>query len=156
MRSRTARIAWLLALGSALFLADHSHAQARLDKKQQKLNEQHADAIARARPAAEAWLKIQDAETYDKSWEAAADYFHQQVPERGWERRMQIVRKSIDPVLSRELTATEWKAELPNLPPGEYVAFVWETVFVSGQPQLETVVMMHEGSAWKMVGYAVQ
>jgi hypothetical protein len=132
------------------------HAQTRLDRKQQKLNEQHADAIAAARPAADAWLKIQDAESYDKSWEAAADYFHQQVPEKGWERRMEQVRKPIDPVISREFTAAEWRSELPNLPPGEYVAFVWETVFVSGEPQLETVVMLHESGAWKMVGYSVQ
>jgi Protein of unknown function (DUF4019) len=146
-----AQLAGMLILLPGMLLA-----QAKLDKKQQKLNEQHADAIAAARPAAEAWLKIQDAETYDKSWEAAANYFHSQVPERGWEKRMELVRKSIDPVISREPTATEWRAELPNLPPGEYVAFLWETVFVSGLPQLETVVMMHEDGAWKMVGYSVQ
>ena len=136
----------LLALG----------AERALDKKQEKLNAQHAAAIAEARTAADAWMKIQDAETYDKSWEAASDYFHTQVPVRGWQRRMEMVRKPIDPVLSRDLTATEWKAELPHLPAGEYVAFVFETAFVSGQPQLETVVMVREAGVWKMVGYSVQ
>src|SRR6185437_8061481 len=74
---------------------------AQLSKKQEKLNAQHADAIAAARTAADAWLKIEDAETYDKSWRAASDYFRSQVPEQGWVKRMETMRKAIDPVLMR-------------------------------------------------------
>jgi hypothetical protein len=129
---------------------------AQLSKKQEKLNAQHADAIAAAQKAAEAWLKIEDAETYDKSWAAASDYFRSQVPEAGWVKRMQTMRKAIDPVLMRDLEATEWNSEMPNLPKGEYVAFVYQTTFADGKPQAESVVMVHEGGAWKMVGYAVQ
>ena len=36
---------------------------------------------------------------------------------------------------------------MPNLPKGEYVAFVYETTFANGHPQLESVVMVHEGRA---------
>ena len=128
---------------------------AQLSKKQEKLNAQHADAITAARTAAEAWLKIEDAETYDKSWEAASDYFRSQVPEQGWVKRMETMRKAIDPVLMRDLQATEWNTEMPNLPKGEYVAFVYQTTFADGHPQAESVVMVHEGGAWKMVGYSV-
>ena len=129
---------------------------AQLSKKQEKLNAQHADAIAAARTAAEAWLKIEDAETYDKSWAAASDYFRSQVPEQGWVKRMETMRKAIDPVLMRDLQATEWNTEMPNLPKGEYVAFVYQTTFADGHPQTESLVMVHEGGNWKMVGYAVQ
>jgi hypothetical protein len=131
-------------------------ASAQLSKKQEKLNAQHADAIAAARTAAEAWLKIEDAETYDKSWAAASDYFRSQVPEQGWVKRMETMRKAIDPVLMRDLQASEWNTEIPNLPKGEYVAFVYQTTFADGHPQAESVVMVHEGPNWKMVGYAVQ
>jgi hypothetical protein len=129
---------------------------AQLSKKQEKINAQHADAIVAARTAAEAWLKIEDAETYDKSWQAASDYFRSQVPERGWVRRMETMRKPLDPLVTRDLTASEWNTEMPNLPNGEYVALVYQTVFANGHPQLESLVMVHEGAAWKMVGYAVQ
>ena len=129
---------------------------AQLSKKQEKINAQHAEAIAAARTAAEEWLKIEDAETYDKSWDAASDYFRSQVPEKGWVRRMETTRKALDPVLVRDLKASEWNTEMPNLPKGEYVAFVYETTFANGHPQLESVVMVHEGAGWKMVGYAVQ
>ena len=129
---------------------------AQLSKKQEKLNAQHADAIAAARTAAEAWLKIEDAETYEKSWAAASEYFRSQVPEQGWVRRMEVMRKALDPMLTRDLQASEWNTEMPNLPKGEYVAFVYQTVFANGHPQVETVVMVHERDAWKMVGYAVQ
>ena len=152
MRRRPSLLLVLLLLSLAWIQAPAD----KLDKKQEKLNQQHAAAIMEAKTAAESWLKLQDAATYDKSWQAAADYFHSQVPERGWEQRMAMVRKPLDPVLSRDLSVTEWKTELPNLPAGEYVAFVWETVFITGRPQLESVVMMHEGGAWKMVGYSVQ
>lgn len=138
----------------ALLLALPGSAQ--LSKKQEKINAQHADAIAAARTAAEAWLKIEDAETYDKSWAAASEYFRSQVPERGWVERMAVTRKPLDPMVTRDLEASEWKTEVPNLPKGEYVAFVYETTFANGHPQLESVVMVHEGDAWKMVGYAVQ
>jgi hypothetical protein len=131
-------------------------ANAQLSKKQEKLNAQHADAIAAARSAAEAWLKVEDAESYDKSWAAASDYFRSQVPEQGWVRRMGVTRKPLDPMVTRDLEASEWKSEVPNLPKGEYVAFVYQTVFANGHPQVESVVMVHEGEAWKMVGYAVQ
>jgi hypothetical protein len=129
---------------------------AQLTKKQEKLNAQHADAIVAARTAAEAWLKIEDAESYDKSWKAASEYFRSQVPEQGWTRRMETMRRAIDPVLERDLTTSEWNTEVPNLPKGEYVAFVYETTFANGHPLVESLVMVHEGGSWKMVGYAVQ
>jgi hypothetical protein len=69
---------------------------------------------------------------------------------------MNEMRKPLDPLLVRDLTASEWNTEMPNLPKGEYVAFVYQTTFANGHPQLESVVMVHEGGAWKMVGYAVQ
>jgi hypothetical protein len=130
-------------------------AGAQLSKKQEKLNAQHADAITAARTAADAWLKIEDAENYDKSWQAASEYFRSQVPEQGWVRRMQTMRRAIDPVLERDLTTSEWKTEVPNLPKGEYVAFVYETTFANGHALVESLVMVDEGGAWKMVGYAV-
>jgi hypothetical protein len=153
--SMTSKRTWAAALTALLLLpAVFGHAQ--ISKKQEKVNAQHADAIAAARTAAEAWLKIEDAEAYDKSWAAASEYFRSQVPEQGWVRRMTVTRKPLDPMVTRDLEANEWKTEVPNLPKGEYVAFVYQTIFANGHPQLESVVMVHEGDAWKMVGYAVQ
>ena len=131
-------------------------ANAQSAKKQEKLNAQHAAAIAAAQTAAEAWLKIQDTADYEKSWQASSDYFRSQVPVKGWVHRMEQVRKPLDPVLTRVLSASEWKEEIPNLPKGEYVALVYETVFAAGHARPETAVMVHEGGGWKMVGYAVQ
>jgi hypothetical protein len=151
MRSRPVASA-LLALSLLVAFA----ANAQISKKQEKINAQHADAIAAARTAAEAWLKIEDAETYEKSWAAASDYFRSQVPEQGWVKHMAVTRKALDPLVTRDLQASEWTTEVPNLPKGEYVAFVYQTVFANGHPQVESLVMVHEGDAWKMVGYAVQ
>jgi uncharacterized protein DUF4019 len=142
----------LLALSLLLPLAGSG----QISKKQEKVNAQHADAIKAARTAAEAWLKIEDAQTYDKSWAAGSDYFRSQVPEQGWVRHMETMRKALDPMLVRDLIVTEWKTEVPDLPKGEYVAFVYQTTFANGHPQMESLVMVHEGDSWKMAGYAVQ
>jgi hypothetical protein len=150
------RVRWVRAVLVWLLLLPALVAGAQMSKKQEKLNAQHADAIAAARTAAEAWLKIEDAETYDKSWAAGSEYFRSQVPEQGWVQRMETMRKAIDPVLERDLTTSEWKTEVPNLPKGEYVAFVYQTTFANGHPLVESLVMVREGAAWKMVGYAVQ
>jgi Protein of unknown function (DUF4019) len=147
------RSAWAL-MALACLLPLRSGAQS--SKKQEKINAQHADAIAAAQTAAETWLKIEDAETYDKSWAAASEYFRSQVPEKGWVQHESEMRKPLDPLLTRDLQTSEWKSEVPNLPKGEYVAFVYQTTFANGHPQLESVVMVHEGGAWKMVGYGVQ
>lgn len=125
-------------------------------KQQKKLNLQHASDIASAQKAAEAWLKIEDSARYAEAWKAASQLFQSNVPEAAWDRRMQAVRRPLDPVLTRTLDVSEYKTQLPNLPTGEYVAFVWETVFGSGRPSLESLVMTDEKGQWKMAGYAVQ
>ncbi len=116
----------------------------------------HAPQIAAARTAADAWLKVLDNEKYDESWKTASSFFQAHVPQAAFERRMAVVRKAVDPVITRDLNTTEYRTELHGLPKGEYVAFVWETVFGDGKTTLESLVMTNENGAWKMIGYAVQ
>ncbi len=125
-------------------------------KSQQRADKAHTMEIEAAQKAAEAWLQVQDREQYEASWKAASSYFQQQVPQTAWVRRMNAVRKPLDPVLSRTLNTAEYKKELPGLARGVYVALVWETAFRDGHPSLESLVMKEENGQWKMVGYAAQ
>lgn len=116
----------------------------------------HAAEIAAARKAADAWLQVLDAEQYDACWKQSAALFQKNVPEAAFQKRMETIRKPVDPVVTRTLTASEYKQQLPGLPKGEYGAFVWDTVFSNSKDSLESVIMVNEQGEWKMTGYAVQ
>jgi Protein of unknown function (DUF4019) len=119
-------------------------------------NAKHAPEIAAAQKAAAAWLQPLDAEHYDVCWKQSAAFFQQKVPQAAFQKRMETIRKPLDPVVTRTLTASEYKKQLPGLPKGEYVALVWQTVFSNSQESLESLVMVDEQGQWKMTGYAVQ
>ncbi len=131
-------------------------AVAQESKHQEKVDKAHAADIDAAEKAAQSWLDLQDKENYSASWKAASSFFQKQVPESAWVRRMNAVRKPLDPVLTRTLYTADYEKKVPGLPHGDYVALVWETVFSNGHPSLESVVMTAENGAWKMIGYATQ
>ncbi len=119
-------------------------------------NAKHTPEIAAAQIAAGAWLQLLDAEHYDTCWKQSAALFQQNVPEAAFQRRMETIRKPIDPMITRSLTASEYKKQLPGLPQGEYVALVWDTVFSNSKDTLESLIMVNEQGQWKMSGYSIQ
>jgi hypothetical protein len=137
---------WLLAALSALMLPSAALAG---DSK-------HAAEIAAAQKAGDAWLQLLDAEKYDQCWQQSSAFFQKKVPEIAFQKGMDTVRKPLDPVVTRTLHTSEYKTELSGLPKGEYVAFVWETVFSNSKEMLESLIMTDEAGQWKMIGYAVQ
>ena len=137
------------ALAAVLLLSLGMRAASGTDNK-------HVPEIATAQIAAGAWLQVLDAENYDMCWKQSAALFQRNVPEAAFQKRMETIRKPVDPVVTRTLTASEYKKQLPGLPKGEYVAFVWDTVFSNSKESLESLVMVDEQGQWKMTGYAVQ
>jgi hypothetical protein len=116
----------------------------------------HTAEIAAAQKAGDAWMQLLDAEKYDECWQQSSPFFQKNVPQTAFRKRMETVRKPLDPVVIRTLHTSEYKTELSGLPKGEYVAFVWETVFSNSQEMLESLIMSDEAGQWKMIGYAVQ
>jgi len=126
------------------------------EKKQEAINQAHAAQVEAAQSAAAAWLAVVDAEKYAASWEQAAPFLKAHITEKDWEKHLETMRRSIDPMVDRTLHTTQYRDQFPGLPSGQYVAFVWETYFTAKQPMLESVIMSFDGSQWKAVGYAVQ
>jgi hypothetical protein len=125
-------------------------------KKQDSINQAHAAQVDAAKKAAEQWLALMDAEKYEESWKQAAPFLQAHLPEKDWEKRLNTMRKPIDPMVDRTLHTTQYRDQFPGLPAGQYVAFVWETYFGAKHEMLESVIMSFDGSEWKAVGYAVQ
>jgi hypothetical protein len=134
----------------------HAQKEDKQQKKQDAINQAHAPQVAAAQKAAVDWLAIVDAEKYAESWKATAPFLQQHLSEAAWLKRMDSMRKPIDPLVERTLQTTQYRDQFPGLPQGQYVAFVWETYFGAKHSMLESVIMSFDGTTWKTVGYAVQ
>jgi hypothetical protein len=134
----------------------HAQKEDKQEKRQDAINAAHASQVEAARKAAEAWLTLVDAEKYEESWKQTAPFLQAHVPEKDWDKHMQSMRSSIDPMIDRSLHTTQYREQFPGLPAGEYVAFVWETYFGAKRTMLESLIMSFDGVQWKPVGYAVQ
>ncbi len=130
--------------------------QDKQQRKQQSANAAHAAQIDAAKKVADEWLKVIDEEKYEEGWKQTAPYLKEHVPLAAWEKRLNDIRKTIDPMVDRTLSTTEYRDQLPGLPPGQYIAFVWETYFGVRHQMLESMVLSLTNGEWKVVGYAVQ
>ena len=115
------------------------------------------DSSAEAQPAAQTWLSLMDAASYDESWASAAGYFKNQVPESSWREAMQGVRAPLGELRSRRLATTTAATSLPGAPDGEYRVFQFETSFEHKQTSVETVTAVLEADGvWRIAGYFIR
>ena len=146
-------------LSLLLFSLPLPFAHAKEDKSQKKqaaLNQAHTAEIDAAKKAAEAWLPLIDAGKYAESWKQSASFLQKNFPQADWEKHLNQTRKPLDPFIERTLSTTEYRDQLPGLPPGQYVALVWESYFGAKHQMLESVVVALDNGQWKPIGYAVQ
>jgi len=144
--------ALMLAWVSARAFAQTTEQQ----QQEQSASRAHAAQVDAAEKAASEWLALVDAGKYEASWKSAAPFLQRHLTAKDWEKRLDTVRKPIDPMVERTLHTTQYRDKFPGLPAGEYVAFVWETYFGAKRQMLESVIMSYDGEQWKTIGYAVQ
>jgi hypothetical protein len=103
------------------------------------------------------WLALVDAGQYGASWEQASSTFKEKVTEAQWEETMKTVRAPFGKMQSRHLISAEYKTELPNAPPGQYVILQFQTRFANAPDMIETVVpMLDKDGNWRVSGYFVK
>jgi hypothetical protein len=147
-----------LAAGLVALMTPVAHAQKeeKQQRKQDAVNQAHAAQIEVAQKAAGDWLALIDAGKYAESWKQCAPFLQAHLTQTAWEKRLNDTRKPLDPFVDRTLSTTEYRDQLPGLPPGQYVAFVWESYFGTRHQMLESVIMSFDNGQWKTIGYAVQ
>jgi hypothetical protein len=123
-------------------------------------NTEEAETIGPEKQAvasAEAWLSLVDEGEYEKSWEAAADYFKQAITVEQWEQSLRAARAPLGAVVSREVRSASYVTELPGAPDGEYVVIQFATSFEHKKSATETVTPMKEkDGSWKVSGYYIK
>lgn len=119
--------------------------------------ESHPEAQKVALQAADAWLQLVDSGQYTKSWEEAAAFFRNAVPQDNWQRSTEVFRKPLGKLVSREVKSTHYTTSAPGAPDGEYVIIQYNTSFANKKSAVETVTpMLDKDSKWRVSGYFIK
>jgi DNA-binding CsgD family transcriptional regulator len=100
------------------------------------------------------WAALLDQRKWNESWSAAGTLFQSQMPEGRFASTINGVREPLGPVSSRVLWSATKRQTCPELQTAcEIVQF--KTTFAK-RKAIETVVLAHEGSGWKVEGYFIR
>lgn len=106
--------------------------------------------------AAKEWVGLVDAKRWNDSWAAAGTLFRSRMPQPSWALTIQPVRDPLGTVSSRSVKSVAKSRSLPGAPDGEYEVVQFQTSFVNKAAAIETVVLSHETSGWKVDGYFIR
>jgi hypothetical protein len=106
--------------------------------------------------AAQAWLALDDANSWDACWDALAPAVKGQIGKDAFAESLRTVRNELGAVTARHPHSVTFTHKMPNAPDGDYVVLQYDTDFANGSA-LETVIPMRmpDGS-WRVSGYFVQ
>lgn len=97
------------------------------------------------------WLALVDEGRWSESWNATGEAFKKLNTNAKWTAVSQAVRPPLGPVSSRTASSQEY---LPA-PPRGYEVVKFRTSFANKPDTAETVTLVREGEAWKVVGYLI-
>jgi hypothetical protein len=118
---------------------------------------QDSDKVARAQAAALAWLALNDAGDFSRSWEQAAGLLQQAVSKTNWVSTMGNMRPPLGKLISRKVKSANYSRSLPGVPDGDYVVIQYDSEFEHKALAVETVVpSMAKDGSWKVSGYFIK
>ena len=123
-------------------------------KPQQNAPQVTPEALAVA--STEQWLKVIDADNYDKGWMFASEYLKNAVPKDSFKQSLQGVRSPLGSMKKRVLAASQYTTSLPGSPDGEYVVMKYKTEFANKANAVETLISKKENDQWKVAGYFIK
>lgn len=102
------------------------------------------------------WLALIDHQNWAESWRRAGTMFRSQVSQDKWAATILPVRQPMGNVVVRSFSKVTKATSLPGAPDGEYELLEFRTDFAGRRGAIETLVLMKEKSAWKVVGYFIR
>ena len=110
-----------------------------------------------AQAAAKKWLALVDQGKYAESWENAASYFKNAVPETQWLQSMKGARQPLGKMVTRRPLSATFATSLPGAPDGQYVVIQYSTSFENKASAVETVTPMRDpDQQWRVSGYFIK
>jgi DNA-binding CsgD family transcriptional regulator len=106
--------------------------------------------------SAQTWVELLDKQRWDESFKAAGAEFRAKITAANWSSMIQPLRQQVGPVVARAVQTANRTAYLPGQPNGDYEVIQFATNFQLKGPSVETVVLTHEASGWKVNGYFIR
>jgi Protein of unknown function (DUF4019) len=119
-------------------------------------NSTHATDEKAGVEAALAWLKINDAGDYAKSYAECGKIFQSALTVEKWTASVGAVMKPLGKMKTRENISAKYTTTVPGAPDGEYVIMQFKTSFENKKEAIETVSVVKENGVWKVVGYYIK
>ncbi len=106
---------------------------------------------------AQKWLGAIDAGGYSESWKEASAIFQAGVTESNWENSMNMYRKPLGALKSRQLRSSQHLTEIPGAPNGEYEVMQFKTAFANQSSAVEMVTFsLEKDGQWRSSGYFIK
>lgn len=109
-----------------------------------------------AESSAKEWLALVDAGDYESSWEQAAPFFQNNISQAKWAGALTQVRAPLGELMTRELSHSASKMDLPGAPKGEYLIMRLSTTFLNQVSAVETLTLQQGSQGWRVVGYFIK
>ena len=111
----------------------------------------------KAKKSAHTWLLKIDNGQYLESWDTAAKYFQNTIQADRWSAALNASRVPLGKIISRKLNSSDYKAELPGLPDGNYYVFTFDVVYENKQSATETVSLLQgDDEIWRAVSFFIK
>lgn len=156
------RLAWLsggmliMSLLIAAVAAIALHAPATTPVAPLPIGTAAAEKVPAGLGAAEAWVALVDQAKWAESWQAAAAMFRERVTEARWAAMVTPVRQPLGAVVSRNFQSVVESKTLPGAPDGDYEILKFQTNFAQRSDSIETIILVREGSGWRVAGYFIR
>ncbi|WP_420934934.1 DUF4019 domain-containing protein [Alteromonas sp. A081] len=103
------------------------------------------------------WLTLIDGGEYADSWLTSSAIFRTNISREKWVEALQLVRKPLGSVNSRELALTQAPTSLPGLPDGEYLVLTFSTKFEEKPlAATETLSLVKTSASYQAIGYFIR
>lgn len=107
--------------------------------------------------AAEAWIGLVDAGSYEKSWDTAAGVFRSALPSAQWAATAAAVRDPLGKLIHRNLFHDKRTSTMPGLPDGDYLMLRFIAKYEHKVSAVETVTLVKESEGkWRVAGYFIK
>lgn len=117
------------------------------------MGKKNPEAEKAAADAARSWLRLIDEGQYDESWQEAAAFFRNAVPQEQWQDSMKTFREPLGEKRSRQVKSSTYRTSMPGAPDGEYVIIQFKSAFENKEKAIETVTpMLDSDKKWRVSG----
>lgn len=163
LSNSTLRLAWFsggmfimsLVIAAAV-LVSVIHGNDALERQGAQISPSESASRPEGLSSALDWITLLDQQRWKDSWDKAAALFQAGVSASQWASKAQFIRQSLGAASARNFKGATEASSLPGAPAGQYEIIQFQTNFAHKANAIETVVLAHDATGWKVAGYFIR